>query len=230
MRKRLSIAIYVLMVSGIWAVAENGGIAVSGKIGSLGPGVEMTTWILEDLNVRLGGYYLPVGFSMSQDNTEYDIKLKWATMLAVLDWYPFYWNESVSPTFANHFRVSGGIAYDRNEYESDGHPNGARKIGDVVYTQEQIGTLNGHIKFNTLAPYIGIGYGDAVAEDESIGFFFDLGILIQGMPKATLTADGTMKDDPGFLSELSKEEDDLKRAAEIFMIYPVVSFGVSYQF
>lgn len=228
--RRLSVAIYVLLVSGMWAVAEDSGIAIAGKIGTLGPGVEMTTWIVEDLNVRLGGYYLPVGFSTRQDNMEYDVKLQWATVLAVLDWHPFYGDESDSSAFAKHFRVSGGIAYDRNAYESDGHPNGDRKIGDVVYTKEQIGTLNGNIKFNALAPYIGIGYGDAVAADESIGFVFDLGILIQGMPKATLTADGTMKDDPGFLSELSKEEDDFKRSAEIFMIYPVVSFGISYQF
>ncbi len=211
-------------------MAEDGGVAVSGKIGTLGPGVEMTTWIIEELNVRVGGYYLPIGFNTTQDDMEYDINLKWASMLAVLDWYPFYENGSASQSFANHFRISGGLAYDGNKYESEGHPNGARKIGDVVYTKEQIGTLSGNVKFNALAPYIGIGYGDAVAPDESIGFFFDFGILIQGMPKASLSADGTMKDDPGFLTELSKEEDDLKRVAELFMIYPVISFGISYQF
>ena len=87
------------------------------------------------------------------------------------------------------------------------------------------------MRFNNWAPYIGLGYGNAVLDaDKTWGFVFDIGIMWQGSPSVALSANGTLKDDPIFQQDLAMEKNDVQGDADVFRIYPVLSFGISYQF
>jgi len=113
----------------------------------------------------------------------------------------------------------------------DGTPNKITKIGDIEYTPEQIGELSGSVRFNNWAPYIGLGYGNAVLDaDKTWGFVFDIGVMWQGSPSIALSANGTLADNPIFQQNLAKQENDIQDDADVFRIYPVLSFGISYQF
>ena len=113
----------------------------------------------------------------------------------------------------------------------DGTPNIPTKIGDHYYLPGEIGELSGSVRFNNWAPYIGLGYGNAVLDaDKTWGFVFDIGIMWQGSPDVDLSANGTKAEDPTFKEDLAKEETDIQGDADVFRIYPVLSFGISYQF
>ena len=75
------------------------------------------------------------------------------------------------------------------------------------------------------------GYGNAVLDaDKTWGFVFDLGIMLQGSPDVGLASSGPLANDPTFKADLAKEEKDIQDDADVFRIYPVLAFGISYQF
>jgi len=196
-------------------------IGLAAKIGTLGPGLEATIGIVEWLNLRAGGYYFRVRHGGSVSDVEYDFDVKLASVPLLADLHPF----------KNEFRITGGVIYNRNMADLDGTPNKITKIGDIEYTPEQIGELSGSVRFNNWAPYIGLGYGNAVLDaDKTWGFVFDIGVMWQGSPSIALSANGTLADNPIFQQNLAKQENDIQDDADVFRIYPVLSFGISYQF
>ena len=52
----------------------------------------------------------------------------------------------------------------------------------------------------------------------------------QGSPSVALSANGTKAGDSTFQQDLAMEESDIQDDADVFRIYPVLSFGISYQF
>ncbi|MBI2440687.1 MAG: hypothetical protein HYV35_04870 [Lentisphaerae bacterium] len=196
-------------------------IGLAAKLGTLGPGLEATIGIIEWLNLRAGANYFRLrhGGAVSDVDYNFDIKLAAAPLLA--DWHPF----------ANEFRVSGGLIYNRNQVDLGATPNKNTKIGGIDFTPEQIGELSGSAQFKHFAPYFGLGYGNAVLDAEKTwGFVFDIGIIWQGSPEVELSANGGMADNPIFQTALAQEESDIQDDADVFRIYPVIAFGISYQF
>ena len=49
-------------------------------------------------------------------------------------------------------------------------------IGGNSYPPELIGTLRGAVSMEDVAPYLGIGYGNAVGPDTTWSFVFDVGV------------------------------------------------------
>lgn len=195
------------------------GLAV--KVGTMGPGVEATLGLTDWLNLRAGGYYFRARHGGSVQDVEYDFDVKLASVPLLADWHPF----------ENEFRITGGAVYNRNMADLDGTPNKDTKIGDHTYTPDEIGELSGAIRFNLFAPYIGLGYGNAVLDaDKTWGFVFDIGIMWQGTPSISLSSDGTMAGDPTFQADLDQQKNEIQDKADYFRIYPVLSFGISYQF
>lgn len=196
-------------------------IALAVKIGTLGPGLEATIGIVDWLNLRAGGYFFRVRHGGSIRDVEYDFDIKLASVPLLVDLHPF----------ENEFRISGGVIYNRNMADLDCTLNKNITIGNNEYTPEQIGELSGSVRFNNWAPYIGLGYGNAVLDaDKTWGFVFDIGIMWQGSPRVALSSSGPLKNDPTFQQDLATEESDIQDDANIFRIYPVLSFGISYQF
>lgn len=195
------------------------GLAV--KIGTVGPGLEATIGLTDWLNLRAGGYYFRVRHGGTVQGVDYDFDVKLASVPLLADWHPF----------ENEFRITGGAVYNRNMADLDGTPDKDTKIGDHTYTPEEIGDLSGSIRFNLFAPYIGLGYGNAVLDaDKTWGFVFDIGIMWQGTPSIGLSSSGTKAGDPTFQADLEQQKNDIQDKADYFRIYPVLSFGISYQF
>jgi len=210
-------------VVGLFVGAVSGraeGVALGAKVGTLGTGVEVTKWVWDCVNVRVGGNYLPVSFDWKQNNIDYTADLTLASVVGLVDWH----------VFNNNFRVSGGALYNRNRVGLNATPTESKIIGDGAYSPQEIGTLEGDIKFKPLAPYLGIGFGDAVEGSKRLSFSFDLGLMFQGAPDVDLSANGTMADNPIFLNDLEKEKTDWQDEANRFRFYPVLSFGMAYHF
>ncbi len=197
------------------------GIGVTGRLSTLGLGVEVTKSMTASLNARVGfnTWSYDKNFS-DNDGIEYDFNLELRSMSALLDWHPFN----------GGFRLSGGLFYNKNNINATARPQSSYTIGNNTYTAAQIGSVSANIDFKTMVPYLGIGWGNAVGKDKRLGFVFDLGIVYQGSPDVSMQATGLVASDPTFQADLAQEEQQLQNDVYDFKYYPVISLGMSYQF
>lgn len=208
-------------------------IGITGKVGTLGLGVDLTYGINEKLNARFNLNGASFDADGEEDGVEYEGNLKGQTIGGLIDYHPV----------GNGFRISAGLYHNGNEIDLDstGADNTNVQIGDRDYDLSNA-TLNTNVGFKSIAPYLGIGWGNAVDKKSKWSFSADLGVLFQGAPEAKLKAEGSAVDiqtglsvDVGsntvFQGELTKEEDNLNNGdLESFEFFPVVSIGASYRF
>lgn len=206
-------------------------VAIAGKAGTLGGGVELTFGIAPQLNARLGAN----AFTYSDERREvsqieYDAEAELRTGTLLLDWHPG----------GRGFRLSGGLVYNDSSVEGRSlpPPSGTYDIGGVPVPVEIVGTLDATAEFDQVVPYAGIGWGNAVAPGSKVRFFVDLGVVFSGEPDVTLTpnipAGSPINTTPGAREVLDallrREEVDLEEDAADYDMYPVLAIGVSYRF
>jgi len=206
-----------LLAGGQIAMAD--GVAVGVKAGTLGGGVELTTNVVPMLlNARIQANGFNYNTTVTNTNVHYDAKLKLLSVGALADFYPM----------AGKFRLTAGVYYNANKLTLTGVPTAATyTFNGTTYTAAQAGSVTGTMDFNKLAPYAGIGWGDAVSSGSPIGFNVDLGVLYQGKPKTTVTATGAAA---GLAADIAAEKARLDNNVNKYKFYPVASVGISYHF
>jgi hypothetical protein len=202
------------------AEADSGRLALAARSGTLGLGGDLMVNVLSDVNVRFGVGFFNLDFDGQVEDVDYDFDLDLLTFPLVADWYPF----------ENKFHVSAGIVLNQSEADVCGRYDGTLEIGDETYTSDEIGTLSGNVSFRDVAPYVGIGWGNAFGKARRWGFVTDLGVAFIGSPNVALSATGTLADDPDFRANLAREEEDLQDDADKFEIYPVLSANLYFRF
>jgi glycerate kinase len=111
---------------------------------------------------------------------------------------------------------------------------GTYTINGTTYSSTDVGSLQGDMSFNKVAPYIGIGWGNPAARDKGWGMTSDIGVLFQGTPKTSLVATcgaaiaGTATCTQ-LQSDTAAENTKLQNDLRNFKWWPVVSVGISYQ-
>ena len=140
----------------------------------------------------------------------------------ILDWHPG----------AGAFRFSAGAFSNGNEITGAGRgqPGTFVEFGDEVFAAEDLGTVNANFDFDSVAPYLGIGWGNA-AQNEGWSFSADIGVYLQGEPEVTLS---TPDVDPSIVdlvaAELAQAEANLEDEVDNLDFYPYLSIGVAYRF
>lgn len=216
-RNRL-IGALALLVFSPWAGAS--GMALALKAGTLGAGVELTTGVTDSINARFGINNFTYGTSGTEAGISYDIDMQLQSGSVLFDWHPLGFG----------LRATGGLLYNNNELSMRGQSTTGYTVGGTTYNAAEVATLSGTVDFDNLTPYLGVGWGNAVAQDQTFTVSFDLGILFQGAPNASLGATGTLASDPTFLANLRSEETDLNNSLDNFEYYPVVALGLGMHF
>lgn len=197
------------------------GLGVSAKAGTLGVGADVIGRINDSLNLRLGLQGFTYDISGSYSDIDYDADLELFSGMLLADLFPF----------GNNFRISAGMMINQNEATLTGKPtNNSFAIGGTTYPSTLVGTLTSNVDFNTVAPYAGIGYGGAFSDKSNWSFSFDLGVLFQGSPNVSYSADGPLADNPIFQAGLEQERKELEDDLDEYTYYPVLSLGVTYKF
>lgn len=204
----------VLLIVGS-GCAHFGGLAVAGKVSTLGLGGELTKKVTSNVNARFGFNTFNYDMDFSAEDVEYDLGLDFLSYSALVDWH----------VFNGSFRISGGALINQNEFSLDATPTETITIGDTEYTIGDIGTLSGEITFEDVAPYIGIGWGNAVAPTKKWGITTDFGIAFTGAPDVSLSSTGVVSQ-----ADLDIESVDIEDELSIINIYPVISIGLFYRF
>jgi hypothetical protein len=199
--------------------SQGSGWAIGAKAGTLGIGVDVSRSIVPRvLNLRVGAGFFSYKTDLNEEGIDYSAKLKLSTVPIALDVFPF----------KNWFRLGGGVVVNLNEIEGTGHSNtGTFTIGDRQYTSQDVGEINGKIKFNRASPYFGLGFNNPIKRSGRIGFFTDIGLLYHGTPVASLS---TTKTIPGLQTEIDKEVQSINQDIKDFKLTPVIQFGLSIRF
>jgi hypothetical protein len=200
------------------AAEESSGVALTGKIGTLGLGAELNLAFSDSIGARLGYNQINYNYNTNLSDVNYDAKLKLRTISLLADWYPFQ----------GSFRASGGVVYNDNQATLIGIPSGG---GFTVNgnLDTSISSLQAKMSFNNIAPYVGIGWGNPVQNGKGWGMTSDVGVLFQGSPKTTLVPTCIGGCTSGTLSAVDAENAQLQSDLSNFKWWPVISIGISYQ-
>ena len=200
------------------AAGSAGGVGLTVKVGTLGGGLEATVGAGDYLGFRFGVNMMSAGPSFSVDEGSIQTDMDWLSYGALVDLH----------VFGGGFRVSGGALINKNKFNMTADLTESVSLDGQEYS---LSDLNGQVTFNELAPYVGIGYGNAVGADGRWHFACDFGVMFQGEPKVAASATAS---DPALQpyvdDALAKEVADIQDDASVFQFYPVISVGVSYGF
>lgn len=216
-------------------------LALDVHAGTLGGGVGLTIGVREKLNVRIGGSFFSYSTETEgeDDNPndgvgslEYDGDLDLSNGHILADWHPF----------SGGFRLSGGLLLNGNEFSAAAQCNQNQcEVGDQTFEDDDLGRITAATDFDSVAPYLGIGWGNAVAAGSPWGFQAELGVVFQGEANIQLNQEGGCQGTVGTVqgqaacraqvrAELDREQNEINDDLDEFDIYPLLSIGISYRF
>ena len=207
------------------AAPDLGALGFSAGVGSTGVGAHVSYPIKPNLNARVGMNYLNYTYSGSSSQADYDFKMKLQTFDVLADYFPM----------DNGFRLTGGLVYNGNKIDVSVKSNdtSAYVLNGNTYSAAQAGAINGSIDFGKVAPYLGVGWGNAAAVKKGWGFTADLGVMFQGSPKSSLSNSGCTAPSAfcdQLAADVAAEKGNLDSKLSNLNSYPVVRIGASYRF
>ena len=211
--KKLAMMLLVMFVP-MMGHAE--GLAVSGKVGTLGMGLELTQGYSDALSARLGFNAFNFATNSTKGTVNYDANLQLQTISALADWYPMH----------GAFRTTGGLFYNKNKLSLNAIPTAGTTNYAINGANYALNSLQGNVTFNSVAPYLGLGWGNPTGQGKGWGLTSDLGILFQGSPNVTLAQTGG---NAAAQAAVNQEQVRLQNSLSNFKLYPVASVGISYQ-
>ncbi|NLS28793.1 hypothetical protein S2M10_38050 [Sphingomonas sp. S2M10] len=211
-------------------LAQSTGGDVPGKAsvgvtaGSLGVGPEIGYRFDRHVGARVNGGFLGLDHSFRSGGIDYDGHAKLSSVGAIVDLYPF----------GGGFRVSAGARYNGTDGNVRATPDGPTRIGSLVFTPEQIGTITGQADLRAFAPQLTLGYGGKLRK--GLAFTVEAGALFQGAVRIRdFTSNGTLASDPTiagatYRRELANQRQTLQDTANDYQVYPILQFGLKYRF
>jgi hypothetical protein len=184
-------------------------IGIGAKVGTTGIGGDVAMSVFPLVDARLGWAGGSLSRKYSTSGASYDGKMKLNNFNALLDFHP------LGPAF----RLTGGVILNDNKYEATGSPSSGP------------GSLSASVKGNSLAPYLGVGWGRVAGM--GVNFYADLGAMFMGSPKATINANCSGLSGAQcttLQSQAATEQGALQDKISSFKIYPVLSIGFTIGF
>ncbi len=156
--------------------------------------------------------------STTEEGIRYDGRYKLQRLAVLGDWFPF----------GGSFRLTGGLSSNQYKVTLDATgENGSLTIGDRTYTTTAADGLKVEVKFPSVTPYLGIGWGHQSASGWRFGA--DIGALV-GRAKVNATVRGALASEPDIQANLDKELAELRDGAGKVRAIPQISFTVGYSF
>lgn len=155
----------------------------------------------------------------TEDGIRYDAQSEIRRLGLFGDWF----------AFGGGFRLTGGLTFNQFTIDLQARPEGSTiKIGDRQFPVSDGDRFDAQIKFPSVTPYLGIGYGHHAAE-RGWGFHADLGVSI-GRASVSAQASGALAQQPGIAEEVAREQAQLEEGVGKIRAIPQLSIGISYRF
>jgi len=215
---RRTVLLALLLAAHSAAAAE--GQAIAAKIGMLGIGVEYSYGLTKRLAVRAGLNGSQAGFSATKSGIDYAFNAVWSSVAVGVDFHPL----------KGPLRVSAGLLHNGDKLEARSRVASNITVGGNNYTSAQVGTLQGDVTFRSMAPYVSVGWDWSRKRRRHFGMSFDVGVLSEGTPRVTLTADGSLVSDPTFAQDLATEQQQFQASLSNFDTLPFATLGFVFRF
>lgn len=220
MRKILPILVSLAVLPASGNAADFGVFAGAGTFG-FGGGVAIN--INEHLGARVG--YETFTYKV-RDQEQSDLTLdgtaKIGGIKALLDWYPM----------GGSFHLTAGAISNQTRIDAIAKPmGGAYTIGGNRYEATDIGEARGSAKFDSIAPYVGLGFGRALSRDGHLAVMLDVGVALTGSPTVALSAtcsNSAVCDN--LAADIENERGDLQEDADQLNAWPILNVSVGYRF
>ncbi len=224
MKRRATVLGFILVII-LLAAAPAGAtfseLAIGAKVGTLGLGSEVTTDLIPRVNLRGSLQWLDFSYETDIEGVNYDLDLSFLHPLVMADWY----------VFGGSFRLSGGVLFDGTDICLDATVADQVEIGGHTYSRDDLRGIRGEAEFNPIAPYVGIGWGNALSRKHRWGLTMDLGVAFVGSPDVTLSP---LNVDPALAAQvrgdLDEEERDIEDELRNFRFYPVLALTLYFRF
>jgi hypothetical protein len=208
------------------AGAAQAQVGLTADLGTTGAGVHLVVPMESNLNGRFGVNGLNHDFNRTTDGVEYTIKGKLRTVDILFDWYV---------SSGSSFHVTGGLVYNGNKFNAAAGADtlGKYTLNGHTYTAADVGVLSGRIDYRKAAPYLGIGWGNALDKSQRWNVSADLGAFYQGRPNVQLASIGcvTSKDIcNGIVNDVAAERLQLLNDVDKLKFYPVLRASIGYRF
>ncbi len=208
------------------AGTANAQVGVTADVGSTGVGFHVVVPMETYLNGRFGANYFRHNFDKTSNGVAYDVKGKLQTFDVLFDWYL---------TEGSSFHLTGGLVYNGNKFNAKAKPNGLGgfTLNGHAYTAADVGLLTGRIDYRKAAPYLGIGWGNALAQSSRWTTNIDLGVFYQGNPNVQLASVGCTVSDTvckTLAKDVAVERLRLRDDVDTLKVYPVVRASIGYRF
>ncbi|WP_229413611.1 hypothetical protein [Massilia violaceinigra] len=208
------------------AASAQAQIAVTAEVGTTGVGAHLIFPMEKTLNARFGASYFQYKYNDTASTVHYTMKAKLQNIDVLFDWHLI----DNSP-----FRLTGGVVYNGNKVSMVARQdsNGNYNINGKTYAASQVGILNGGIEYNKGAPYLGVGWGNALSTDKKWQFSADVGALWQGHPNGRLVQSGCTATSAActqLARDVAVERVKMEADVQAYKVYPVLRAGVSYRF
>jgi hypothetical protein len=212
----------------IWAAAQESstprrlGFSLGVRFSTLGFGLEANKLLFSHLGVRVGGNFFKASTTRTNSGITYDASVKLHGVSVLADFYP---------GGRGSFHLTGGILSNPVTVSGDGVPtaSGQFTINGTPYSSSTVGALSGSVKYPSILPYVGLGFGTPARKGSPLEFLFDIGAGI-GEAKVALTATGAASN-PQLASDLDAQakqtQNDIDKYAKL---WPVLGFGFAYRF
>ncbi|MET3112953.1 hypothetical protein AAKU52_000672 [Pedobacter sp. CG_S7] len=194
---------------------------ISAHAATQGLGLELKYAPIAKYNIRVGASILPIKwnavYNVRSEPTDLDLNADFANAHLMLDWHPFI-NET---SFSRKVIVTAGAAY---FWKAQGDAvvtyRGVYNYGDIEIPSADLGQLMGSVKWNKVAPYLGIGFENPYPTKKfNIGFA--IGAYYMGEPDVSLT--GTK-----FLVRNQSNEAQFRKNMSNYTFMPVVQINLNF--
>ena len=219
----IPLAATALLLSAGSAMAQSSepGVAIGGTAGTSGLGLDVQVKIGPIFTLRGSLDRLTYDTDQSYDGIDYNADLAFDTVGAFIDAHPL----------ANGFLLSGGAYVGDRNIGLAATPTGPVEIGGQTYSPAQVGTLNGTVKLQNVAPFVGIGWDDTFYRSGRWGFRAIAGVAWSDQPEVALTSTGgSLSNDATFQARLRNESQRITEEAEDYGLFPVIQVGLNYKF
>jgi len=213
----------LFLAATLWTACSVQAAGIGVRAGTTGVGVDFGWSLAPTLSARIGYSALDYKTTLEESDISYDTKLKLSNLSGFLDWSPL-----------GPFRITAGIVGNGNKADVTGTPTGGTfTINGVPYSAAEVGTLSGSVKpGKSAAPYLGIGYGNVAGA--GVNFYFDLGVIFQGAPTASLSASCGPATPAAqctqIRSDVAAEQQQLQQELDKYKVFPVLSIGLTVGF
>lgn len=218
---------FILAAALLAAGAAQADVAVTADAGSTGAGVHIVVPMETYLNGRFGVNGFNHDLTKHSGAVDYDLKGKLQTADVLFDWYL---------REGSAFHVTGGIVYNNNHFDAVAHPNaqGQFTLNGNTYSAADVGVLSGDVEFRKAAPYLGIGWGNALADTaRHWQVSGELGTFFEGDPKVHLVSIGCVTSNTvckAVATDVKAEVTRLQGDMSGYRFYPVARVSLSYRF